>query len=75
MPTRPLTRTGDLRWTLRAVIVAERFPMWQAAGAIEVFEQVGTEPKQMVFLEYGASVVRSYRGASLSRTFPIGAAA
>ena len=49
--------------------------MWQAAGAIEVYEQVGAEPKQMVFLKYGASVVPLVPWGELEPHLPDRAAA
>jgi len=42
---------------LKTVIVGERFPMWQAAGVIELCEEAGAEAKQLSFLKEGPFVV------------------
>jgi hypothetical protein len=43
--------------SLKAVIVGVRFPAWQAAGAIELCEEVGAEAKQLTFLHEGPYVI------------------
>jgi hypothetical protein len=43
--------------SLRAVIVGERFPAWQAAGAIELCLEAGAEAKRLTFLKEGPVVV------------------
>ena len=42
---------------LEAVIVGERFPMWQAAGAIELCQEADAEAKQLAFTKDGPFVV------------------
>lgn len=47
----------DFGESLHTVIVGERFPMWQACGAIDLCAEAGAEPKQLAWIKEGPFVV------------------
>lgn len=47
----------DFGDSLAAAIVGERFPMWQASGAIELCEEADAEAKQLSWIKEGPFVV------------------